>query len=108
MIEIGGKQRPIHGNINALIELKKEHGIDLINGADTKDFEVIRAIVFICLKYGAKKEKQEIDFTVEDIGEWLSVKSMLTVLQEVLPVLTGEVEMKGGSSGESPGALSEK
>ncbi len=108
MIEIGGEKRPIVGNINALIELKKDHGIDVINGFNSVGFEEIRALIFVALKYGAKKEKQEFKLTLDDVGEWLTPKSMQPILKEVLAVFMDGVEIKSGEGkpGEQLGANS--
>lgn len=106
-MRIGDKNRPIAGNINGLIELKKEHGIDIINGFDKGSFgfESVRALTFVALKYGHRKEVgKELDFTIEDVGDWVTPQNMNDVLAEVLKSFVGDVEVKGDpGAGESPG-----
>lgn len=73
-INIGGKDRPVKYNLNALIEFDELTGLDLTSGVDAKDFskpKSMRALSFVGLKHGAKAEKQEVDFTIDDVGEWL-------------------------------------
>lgn len=75
-IDIGGKARPVKYNLNALIEFDELTGLDLTSGVDAKDFskpKSMRALAFCGLKHGAKTEKQEVDFTIEDVGEWLGL-----------------------------------
>lgn len=95
-MKIGDKERPIYGNINGLIELKEKYGLDLLNGVDTKSFDLasIRSLVFVALVQGAKHEKQEIDFTIEDVGDWLTPKNMGELLPEAMNAFFGGVELK--------------
>ena len=108
MIDIGGKQRPIHGNINGLIELKKDHGIDIVNGfsKESFSFEVIRSLVFVALKYGHRKEYPTVAFevTLDDVGDWITPANMTVVMEKVMEVFIGGVEAKEGTpTGERPG-----
>lgn len=71
-IKIGGKDRPVKYNLNAVIEFEELTGIDITKGSeDFARIKNMRALAFCGLKHGAKTEKVEIDFTIDDVGDWL-------------------------------------
>jgi hypothetical protein len=75
-VNIGGKERVVKFDLNAIIELEELTGVDITNKETHKDFtkvKTLRALAFVGLKWGAKSEKQEVDFTIEDVGGWLTV-----------------------------------
>ena len=98
-VSIGGKDRTIYGNVNGLIELKKEHNVDIVNGFSQENFsfEAVRSLVFVALKHGHKRDsgKFDHDFTVEDVGEWLTPANMNTIMGSVLKAYVGDIEVKG-------------
>jgi hypothetical protein len=106
MIDIGGKDRPIHGNINGLIELKKEHGIDIVNGfsKESFSFEVIRSLVYVALKYGHRKEYPTTAFevTIEDVGDWLTPGNMNIIVDKVIHSFVGDIDVKEGTQSGEP------
>ncbi len=110
-IKIGGKERPIVGNFNGLKELKKDHGIDVMQGFEMKSVEAICSLFYIALKYGHIKENKGKDvplgFTIEDVGDWLDMKEMGVLLPVVIKAFLGDVEVKleDGKSGEQVGPL---
>lgn len=71
-INLGGKSRPVAYTINALIEFEEITGLDLIgsreDAAKLVRLKNIRALAFVGLKHGVK----EPDFTIEDVGNWIS------------------------------------
>lgn len=109
MIEIGGLKRPIYGNINGLIELKKDHGVDIVNGfsKESFSFEMIRSLVFVALKYGHRKEygkNKEFDVTLEDVGDWLTPSTIEPIMKAVTSCFVGDVpSAEGQESGEPIG-----
>jgi hypothetical protein len=91
---IGGKERPIAFTINALIELKKDHGVDILKGLDKEALgpEEIRAIAFVGLKYGAKSEGQIFQTPLEEIGDWLTIP----IVSQLFKELTDQSSTEGG------------
>lgn len=74
-IKLGGKTRTISYNINALIEFEELTGVDLMDSLDARKLNKlknIRALAFAGLKHGAKAAGKEVDFTVDDVGTWIS------------------------------------
>lgn len=73
-VKLGGKDRPVVYNLNAIIEFDELTGIDLSAGTDvgllTKP-KNIRALAYCGLKHGAISEKIEVEFTIEDVGNWI-------------------------------------
>lgn len=92
---IGGKERPIAFTINALIELKKDHGVDILKGLDKEALgpEQIRAIAFVGLKYGAKQEGHVFQTQIEEVGDWLTIPVMSQLFKE----LTEQSSTEGGT-----------
>lgn len=73
-IEIGGKKRPVHYSINALIEFEEITEIEIQSGANVEQLRKlknIRTLAFIGLKHGAKNSNEEVDFTEEQVGDWI-------------------------------------
>jgi len=83
-ISIGSKERPVRYNFNALIEFEELTGVDLSSNQDASLFtkpKNLRALAFCGLKHGAKAEKQTVDFTIDDVGEWLDANSISSFFQ---------------------------
>lgn len=73
-IELGGKKRPVAFTVNALIEFEGLIGSDFNGlGAEIMKLKNLRALTFVGLKHGAKAEGQAVDFTLEDVGDWLNL-----------------------------------
>ncbi len=73
-INIGGKQRPVKYTVNALLEFEELTGIQILGSVDPTEFgrlKNMRALAFVGLKHGAKAEQKEIDFKIEDVGDWI-------------------------------------
>jgi hypothetical protein len=79
-IEIGGRKRPVRYGWNALAEFGKLTGIGLNDIAFVEkegqtylsmQFADLLSLIYVGLKYGARKEGEKVDFTVEDIGDWM-------------------------------------
>ncbi len=85
MIDIGGKKRPLAFPINALIELKKDYGVNVLEAFNPNDPEVIRAIGYVGLKYGHKNSTlAEIDFSIEDVGNWMTIPKIKEISSELI------------------------
>ena len=85
-MKIGGKDRAIAFTINALLELKNDHSIDILKGMNKDAFgpEEIRAIAFVGLKHGAKRDKTEFNETIEEVGDMLSLDSIAELMKSIL------------------------
>ncbi len=104
-VNIGGKDRPVKYNFNAIEELQ-DMGFDILNGAEKllKSLKFVRAVAYIGLKYGE-------DETGEKIPE-LSIKPVGAILKQdhlvkFLAILNkGEKPDEEEKPGESVGAAS--
>lgn len=84
-ITLGGKVRPINYSINALIEFQELTGIDITEPeqrAKLTRMVNIRALAFVGLKHGCKAEGQQVDFTVDEVGDWLSMGTMPDIMKQ--------------------------
>lgn len=104
MINIGGKERHVEYNFNAIIEFEELTGIDLTSNNDKQLFtkvKNIRALAFCGLKHGALVKKEPVDFTLEDVGAWLNYSNMSDILNGyVKDSSTGE-DSTGEPQGEA-------
>ncbi len=83
-VNLGGKDRPVVYNLNAIIELDELTGIDLSSGTDTALMtkpKTIRALAYCGLKHGAIDAGVEVDFKLEDVGKWITVGDNTTMVQ---------------------------
>lgn len=96
-MNIGGKDRAVLFTVNALIELREKYSIDVIKGIDESAMspETIRAIAFVGLKHGAKRDKTEFNETIEEVGDMLT----LDVISHLMKSLVGQ-SAKEGKTGE--------
>ena len=72
-IKINNKDRPVRFGWNALAEYERLTGMSLLQLVDMKNMGADKTLklVYIGLLFGAKKEGDPVDFTVEDVGDWL-------------------------------------
>ncbi len=101
-MQIGGKERALVFTINALIELKKDHGINILQDFKSTDPEAIRALAFVGLKYGHPQGKT-LDFTIEEVGDWMTFEKTKEITRELLRQSTSESGKGEGNPGESLG-----
>ena len=77
-IKMGGKERPVKFNINALAEFNRLTGTNfawLFQIAENPlimDFNHVRYLAYCGLVEGCEINDQEIDFTVKEVGQWLN------------------------------------
>ena len=111
-VKIGGIERPVKFTNNALIELSDEHGVNILNNFDVSSPKTIRAVCFVGLKFGARSEKKEIDFTIDDVGDWLDMEELSVdgAMGKIFSALkkNTSTDQKGTASGESHGVNLEK
>lgn len=109
VITIGGKNRPVHFGINALAEFNKATGTDfewifqIAQNPLSIDFDQLRWLVFVGLKHGAAENCQAVDFTVNDVGNWLNndfkvFPEFVKVMAESLPELGDDEKNLNGPS----------
>jgi len=95
-IEIGGKVRPVRFGLRAFQIISKEFVKSKENptGTDFSEFafDNIDLIAYAGLKQGAMKENQEVDFSREDVEDWLDSDFTLTT-----PILKLFIEAFVGS-----------
>ena len=102
-MKVGGKERRLVFNINALIELEDNHGMNVLDAEQFKSIPLkkMRAIAFVGLKHGSIEDGQEVDFTIEDVGRVLTPDNFSELLgtleRQNKPDLPGG-EGKGESS----------
>lgn len=95
---IGGKERTVLFTVNALIELRDKHGVDILKGIDEQSMspETIRAIAFVGMKHGAKRDKVEFTETLDEVGDMLTIQ----VIGEIVKTLSNHSAKDGGEPGE--------
>ncbi len=91
-VKIGGKLRPVKFGMNALrIYSEKTNSTlaDLMNISGMSITNMIM-LVFVGLQEGARKEKQEFDFIIDDVSDWLDddfgiVNEIMDIFVESFP-----------------------
>ena len=76
-VRINKKDYPVRFGWNALAEFENLSGSSVIEFASMQKLSAGNTIklVYVGLLYGAKKDNQDIDFTIEDVGDWLDKDS---------------------------------
>ena len=85
-VKIGKENRPVCFGWNALAEYEKLTGQSLLQFSNREGLSVGNTIklVYVGLLYGAKKDEVKADFTIEDVGDWLTDNP--TVVAEIIDV----------------------
>ncbi len=104
-MKIGGKERVLAFTINALLELKEIHQVDLLKGEGQEGMtlEKIRAIAFVGLKHGAKKEGSQFTGTIEEVGDWMELSTVAELMKFIQDQTIGDKPPGEKSAGESHG-----
>ena len=73
-IKIDNKQRPVCFGWNALAEFEELTGKDLVEFAGIKNLSAGNTIklIYVGLSHGAKKENESVNFTIENVGDWMT------------------------------------
>jgi len=97
-IEIGGKKRPVCVNVNTLALISERHNMPLSVlmslDSDKMSMSHLRTLVWAALVEGARKSGIPTDFTIEDVGEWITGK--MNVVTEIL-----ELHKKSAETGKA-------
>lgn len=76
-VKIGGKDRPVHFGVNGLAEFNHATGTDfewiftLAANPMKMDFFQVRWLVYIGLREGSIENGEKVDFSIQDVGNWL-------------------------------------
>jgi len=73
-INIGGNERPIHFGVNAMALYSEMENIsmdEMMAKIDKMRLDQMVKLIYAALKEAARKEKDDIEFTVSDVGDWL-------------------------------------
>jgi len=104
-IKIGGADRPVSFNMNALAEFERLTGVglgDLEDAFSSIKASHIRALVYSSIKEGQRLSGGLADIEIEEVGSWLTVESMEAVMSEFNKAITpasGEGEDKPAKAG---------
>jgi hypothetical protein len=94
-INIGGKERPIEFGWNGMRIFCREAKIPLAKidrlGDDMTPDDVT-ILLYAGLRHGAEREKEKVEFTVDDVGEWINddmtvIAKAMQIFQEQMPKL---------------------
>jgi hypothetical protein len=76
LIEIGGQQRPVLFTINALAEFEAITGTSVFDmdkmSTTMLSLTGCRALVYVGLKAGARRNRDTFRHSIEDVGDWLT------------------------------------
>ena len=78
-IAIGGELRPIHFGFAALAEWCKLSGFgiqDLSKVGENISLDNAITLIYVGLKHGARKSKEDFNFTADDVGDWIDDQGM--------------------------------
>jgi hypothetical protein len=95
MINIGGKDRPVMYGINALAEFNEATNTTLIwifqmaENPLSLNFNQLRYLVYVGLCQGARESNIAVDFSVDDVGNWLN--SDFGKFPQFMSALTGSL-----------------
>ena len=92
-IKIGGKKRPLDFDYNALCDYEDLVGSNFFDAIRSIDLRRGRALVYMGLKSGARKDNQNFDYTLEEVGEWLQEEDA-TIMEEVMIIVTESLPQK--------------
>jgi len=92
-VKIGGTDRPVKFGWNALRIYTREAKIpfmDIGNLFDSMDLDKLTILTYAGLVHGARTEKKDVDFTLDDVGDWLGedfdvVSKFLEIFTEQMP-----------------------
>ncbi len=89
-IAIGGEMRAIHFGFSALSQWCDISGLglnDLGKLGDNLSLSNAIALIYVGLKHGARKNNEDFNFKIDDIGDWIDDEGM-EVFNECMEVFT--------------------
>ena len=80
-ILIGGKERPVNVGWGTLKDFGKQTGRSFSQVFSVEDlgFDDIEKLLFVSLKWGAKREGQDFDVKIADVQGWLNDDMLVVV-----------------------------
>jgi len=95
-IEIGGKARPVLYDLNALADFNTATNtslasiFEMMGNPLSMNMDQLRQLAYAGLKEGAEESNIPVDFTLRDVGKWLTTdfelwKEFMTALAEGMP-----------------------
>ena len=92
-MNIGGKERSFRFCLNSIKEFSKIENLtvqETFNQMDKLNLDQMINLIFACFKYGERKEGKEVDFTADDVGDWLNddmgkIAECMTLIGEQTP-----------------------
>ena len=87
-LAIGGELRPIHFGFSALSQWCDISGLglnDLGNIGDNLSLSNAISLIYVGLKHGARKTKEDFNYSTDDIGDWIDEEGM-NVLTEAMDI----------------------
>lgn len=108
-VKIGGEKRPYKFGFKVQWVIREVLGLNEKNFSDSEEdtnpADYAYAVVYACLKVGAKREKKDFPFAPEDIEDWIDETSEGMAAAEVIvsgfnlwgnppPVENGEAKKK--------------
>jgi hypothetical protein len=100
-INIGGENRPVYFGLAALAKLEQLTGVR-ISGMDKMladlSIDNLISFVFAGLYGGHKKERKDIDFSIDDVMDWLddymesgqNIETLMEVYMSCMPLMKNE------------------
>jgi len=87
-LAIGGELRPIHFGFSALSQWCDISGLglnDLGNIGEKLSLSNAIALIYVGLKHGARKSKEDFNYTTYDVGDWIDEEGM-SVMNEAMEI----------------------
>lgn len=105
-MNIKGKERPFKFCLNSLIEFADGKPLEeILNNWDKIDLLGYLRLTYCCFKYGAKSEGQEIDFTQENVNDWIweDMSKLDEIKEEIFKSMPSKNPKAPQKGGKQPG-----
>lgn len=105
-LAIGGELRPLHFGFAALSEWCEMSGLgiqDLGTIGDNLSLKSAISLIYVGLKHGARKSKEDFKYNSDDVADWIDEEGMevfnegMTVFSESMAKLNPDEKKKKGS-----------
>jgi hypothetical protein len=102
---IGGSERPIEYGWNGIRIFCRLAGItlaDLTKLGDDLTPDNITMLIYAGLKHATEREKQPVDFSVDDVGDWIN--DDITVISRVMQIFKQQMPQIKNQQAPAEGA----
>ena len=88
-VRVAGKLRHLRLDNNALCIVEERTGVNLLEGVSSVTLRIVRAMVYGALVSGARRNRESVDFSIDDVGDWMEDEPALaeTVTAMIEPTL---------------------